>query len=905
MTDTADQEKPAVKDVNPAHTEGTIFVVESDPVPAPPKPSALAAFLSSRLFLNIVKANIGFIASLVFLFLPQFRDLFKTSSLGLYLYSSLIAIAGHAGQTVGRMVDGLVLLCVAIVLGGGMGALVSVVGAPSLVGMALLCFLFFFFFLFYRTMGPRMLGFSIFGCLLVAFGILGSVNGGRLGDPLWMPQPILYYSIVSFCIGIVITMVVSFLLFPTLAHTEIRDFLAAWIRELNELIRLTIAIYTHSENEGDVEATKKLREGLRTRLAAIDMLLNDVASEASYSVLAFPKIAIITAQVRRLTDLVMFMNRAAKRYRTWYDDECLLPQHQGRLQELGQECSQTCSRIMQRIASQLENPELIGSAPLQHYHELIEKVVRFEKQLRYELDHHYKAASSQEAQENETWSARAESMLSIYNFSLALENCVKSVLSITELLLIAKPIGYFPFTKWLPIRMAKNVIHFFHRSNYLRDGKFSLGVMTSFWTNWLAKNMWTLKSAAAMTIFLILFLDKGSRNFFNQYGLAGGLITLIIVLTPTMGGSYMAMIFQLLGSVSGQTLGMASFYAFGPNPYVLWVPALVIGFPSYFILIKYPQFTSIGLLMLIGFTSTTISCWNQQYVPALGVVQAEYWFIWAKGVAALCIGLGFGTAFNLFVFPKFARHQLGHDLAQALMLLESIHMETFNVPSSFVSKEPASALAETKFEIDAIQPKIDALQAHLFRMRIAVILAKVEPDTNIAFDSVKYTKILNRLQTVLDALRGAQMALAVPWYSDKIIIKLWTTLAERREVLVQTIQVLFRLYESSILLKRNLPNPRPSAVAVRKELSYQVLSVHLSASMTGNPSVQNAIQIEEDSDPELKWQQARQRLADHEQSDRYFGVGTQTDIYYYSYISWMRVASEGVDALGDLINDLY
>ena len=841
--------------------------------------------LTPLLFLNLTKATTGLFLSQLFLYLYHFRPIFPTSLNGaLYLYVAIIAIAAQAGVTVGRLTDALVLMLSAISCGLLSAWIIACLSSNDIL-MVIFTFLSFYFFLFFRQFGPRWLGFTIFGCLIAAFAIISTVNGGYS----YTIQPLVWYTIVSFLIGGLISFSVCFLMVPTFATIQCRSLIKDWICLVSKLVVGTMNYYDGVAT--NVEQLDLMVVQLRSIISQIEVMLGDASSEFNYSVLPFPILQRLAKMLREVTEDAFGMLISAKTFKKWADG---VKTGEGfdytKMKVLVTEICSRVEIISSLIAKKLNlkhEVDLICSTQ----DELIEVCVDFEAELRNSLDYHYSALDKVD----KDWISNSESILSIYHFSMTVENTIKKLINLDNELnqIHLKGSGFYsPIYKWIPFSYIKAFLDTFNPENYRKDGNFSVLVVMATFKRFLQRNIWTLKSAVCMTLFLIIFLNQSSREFWNKYSLSGGLITLIIVLTPNMGSAYLAVIFQIIGSVGGNTLGMAFYYAFGNNPYLLWMPMVVIGVPSYYIMIVKPQFTSIPLLLLIGFASTTIACWNQQFIT-IPSLKFDYSWIWARSVVSLLIGLAFGTGFNLFAFPSFAKHDLRIELGRCLVDFEGMYLKVMDVPYNYqmriaqggISEEESGVLA--KKEMDEITSSLVILSGKLFSLRTLLSQAILEPEIEMQFVSSRYLAVIEGMEVILNGLKGARLALDEPWFNQESIRVIWVGLFEKRNNLVKTMQVVYRLYESSILMKRKLIPNMPSALQVRGELSYHVLSTHLSKSLSENAKYDQGTLVDEDSD--WKWRQARLKLYQKENCTRSFGVGTLTDIYYYSYVSWMKV----------------
>jgi hypothetical protein len=131
--------------------------------------------------------------------------------------------------------------------------------------------------------------------------------------------------------------------------------------------------------------------------------------------------------------------------------------------------------------------------------------------------------------------------------------------------------------------------------------------------------------------------------------------------------------------------------------------------------------------------------------------------------------------------------------------------------------------------------------------------------------------------------------------------------------------VLFRLYEGSVVRRRMLPETRPIAMQVRSELSYHVLSRHLSETLQHSyNSSKDTLPLVVDEGAgkfclvveegiEQEWEKARSVVAatENANADRRFGVSNLYDVYYFSFIAWMRQIVQSTDDLGPMVDALF
>lgn len=356
-------------------------------------------------------------------------------------------------------------------------------------------------------------------------------------------------------------MIPCLLIFPQTAHADFQEFMSTWVSSLSTLLEMSIRHY--SEKEHDKEAVPKMQGlvmQLQMKLAMSDFYLNNVASEPRYSFLTFKQIQPIATKLRILTQQVFFMHASVLEYRNWLANGKRKFPEPEKLSVLAEEVIGNLNAVLAEIAQQLASPKppsTSSAAPIivkvdptfaaaetsdafktmnnssqttDIHSTTIESIVQFEFLLRKSLDHLYNEAEQHKIESG--WAKETESILTIYHFSLSLEEVSKHVLELSLSVRQETRVKhwYFPFSKWIPHRYIASLLKAVSpKSYYSAEGKFSLAVWYSAVYNFFKANIWPLKSAVVMSLFLVLFLEPASKVFYNQYGLSGGLITLLIV----------------------------------------------------------------------------------------------------------------------------------------------------------------------------------------------------------------------------------------------------------------------------------------------------------------------------------------------------------------------------------------
>ncbi|KAJ3323994.1 hypothetical protein HDV06_000970 [Boothiomyces sp. JEL0866] len=879
-------------------------------------------YVKSPLFRDTTKGVMGFLLSHAFLWIPDFRSIYPpTVSRSIYNYVCIAAIVLHGGKTVGNFWDGLVLLGVAIVIGGAAGALLPLITYNSYVGLEALAFVFYFLFAYMKTVGPRFVGFAIVTCLLVSISLIGTAAAL---NPTWVPAPSLYYTIVSLLIGSLMTVCVNSFVFPTNAHKEMRLYISKWCNDLGIFHDLLTKMFVGEITDAQNTELFTTQQRLRGYLTRADMLINDLNSECHYSTFSPQLLTTVCQKLKGLSQQCFVANSLVSNFRLWVDRDLngVIPFIEDEKQDVIS-ISAAFSKITSAIQSLLDETIKPLDSDVERTKkcdgqddDLIVAICKFEVHQRKMLDALYKRQKETQKEEVDLeWSKEAENLLFVHAFNLALEEIATKLIEVKQVLAFRNPkrTFYFPFMKWVPFKFVQYYIRILSPSTYAIKGRFSFGkLVKTFWEFMKTTNsIFAFKAATALITFLAIYLADGSRSFFTQYGLSGSIITVVVVLSPTLGATYFSAVLQLLGAISGNLMGMITFYIMGPNWYLLWISVVLVGYPGYHILISMPQFTSLGLLWLISYSTTSVSCWNQQFLA----VPTAYGLIFGRAAAATTIGVGFGVFFNLFVVPRFARDEMKIKLAKNIKLLDHLYLHIMQIPLLGVEKYKLYKTGITKEQfvqeldqmtkiITKVEDEMNTIQLDIFEMRALSVLCSLEPSVGHVYDKPRYDQIIDSLEKMLVALRSAKNTLKEAWYIQPQIIDVWDTIKEDRERLMAVIDVLMVLFAGAFGV-REIPKNIPSAVETRAKLSHSLMSIHISRSISENPNLEF-----DDSVAKSEWKKIRRTLHEEERKsvdagDRYYGVGTTHDVLYYTFVVSLRSVSYEVDKLGKIIQEMY
>ncbi|KAG9083745.1 hypothetical protein FRC07_013826, partial [Ceratobasidium sp. 392] len=177
------------------------------------------------------------------------------------------------------------------------------------------------------------------------------------------------------------------------------------------------------------------------------------------------------------------------------------------------------------------------------------------------------------------------------------------------------------------------------------------------------------KTAAAALIFAVLIWAPNTRQWFISYGLTGGLITVVVALTPTLGQTLFTFLLQIVGSALGYIWAIVVLEAFKDvggyrfNPYGIVCLIGIFAIPFQYLIYEKPMLFTLALLALNATGVIVVTEWaTQQYQGRHTFDSPPYRA--GKALAALAVALAIVGTFQLVVLRNPARRQLRESVAK-------------------------------------------------------------------------------------------------------------------------------------------------------------------------------------------------------------------------------------------------
>ncbi|CAE6476603.1 unnamed protein product [Rhizoctonia solani] len=356
------------------------------------------------------------------------------------------------------------------------------------------------------------------------------------------------------------------------------------------------------------------------------------------------------------------------------------------------------------------------------------------------------------------------------------------------------------------------------------------------------------KTAAATLIFAVLIWAPTTRQWFINYGLTGGLITVVVALTPTLGQTLFTFVMQIVGSAVGYIVAIIVLEAFKDvggyrfNPYGIACLIGLYSIPFEYLIYEKPMLFTLALLALNGTGVIVVTEWTvQQYQGRHNYDSPPYRA--GKALSSLAVALAIVGTFQLVVLRNPARRQLRETTAQIVYdllgyntILQAYVRATMPADSAF--RAPQAALERVEHDLRHREMK---LQTQLIEVMPLLMFANSEPQFAKPFRGDVVNKLLKSCRIILDRYREARAAIGTTPFDEFIIDEFISVLSPYRRRFTRTIKTSFYLVASSLANKFPLPHDIQGVSDWQADFIHDalVLSTRMARTETGANSVRS------------------------------------------------------------------
>ncbi|KAK9370809.1 Fusaric acid resistance protein-like-domain-containing protein [Lipomyces kononenkoae] len=378
------------------------------------------------------------------------------------------------------------------------------------------------------------------------------------------------------------------------------------------------------------------------------------------------------------------------------------------------------------------------------------------------------------------------------------------------------------------VTVPSNLVHLFNDDNI--GAKYQTDASRDPWRLkvWRAFRMFRrndvrfgIKVGVGALLFTLAAYIPQTRDIFSHYRGEWGLVTFVVMMNISIGGTTSSVLYRLGGTVIGCYSAWLIWYIFPSNRVVLSLTGLLIAFPCFCIILGWKTNGAFGRFVLLAFNITALYSYSlsQNDVDRdddnedEGGVRPIVSDIAFHRLVSVSCGVLWSLVITAYIWPMSARATLKRKLS---ILWIRMGLLWKNDPLNSLTSR-----GELLKPYVTIQDE-QKLQKSLLNMRTLISAAKNEFRLKGPFPKNHYETIMNTTQEILDVYHNMNSMIMKDLYaSERESQMIAYTLEERRE-LSNRIFLLFYLIAAALRLNLPLPYDLPNTVHARDRMIVKV-----------------------------------------------------------------------------------
>lgn len=294
---------------------------------------------------------------------------------------------------------------------------------------------------------------------------------------------------------------------------------------------------------------------------------------------------------------------------------------------------------------------------------------------------------------------------------------------------------------------------------------------------------------------------------------------LMVVMTPTVGGTNLVAIYRIFSTVLGCYSAMIFYMLFPANMYVLPVLTWLFSIPNFWLILNHKH-GKFGQFTLLAYNLVMLNKYNDRETN-----NVEVWRLALQRCVSILVGVVVGLVATAYVWPYEARVELRKGLSDFLLRLAWLYQKLVSIYSErsderrallllgpdqkdgqLASRESQQEMAKRMFEEVELE-----MQRSLLNLQDLLAQTPNEPRLKGRFPAETYRAMLGSCQNIVDKFLSMRtVVLKDAWYKDVQKDFIMPVSKERREM-VGNVLLYFYLLASALRLKTPLPPYFPPA----------------------------------------------------------------------------------------------
>ncbi|EIE87122.1 hypothetical protein RO3G_11833 [Rhizopus delemar RA 99-880] len=344
---------------------------------------------------------------------------------------------------------------------------------------------------------------------------------------------------------------------------------------------------------------------------------------------------------------------------------------------------------------------------------------------------------------------------------------------------------------------------------------------------------YALKSTLiAVAIASMAFMPM-TREYFQAWKMDWTLITVMAVMTPTVGGTNLVAVLRVLATILGSVVAVIS-YLFVPNegPYLLLF-TWAFSIPCFWMSLnhKHGRFGTFSLLAYNLIVPFMFNHKNEETV--VDVIELA-----TMRCATVSVGVVIGLIITTYVWPYEARKEMRKGLSDLLIQLSWLYKQLVSEYSDYKDMKTGDGMDGNRSvtsirELEALAKRNEirsiqfqnvelSLQFSLVELQDLLVHAPNEPRLKGPFPAKTYEAMLTSCQNILDKFLSIRIVILKDIWATQVRKDLMLPASKELMEMAGSVLLYFYLLASALQLKTPLPPYLPPAEKAREMLMLKL-----------------------------------------------------------------------------------
>lgn len=355
-----------------------------------------------------------------------------------------------------------------------------------------------------------------------------------------------------------------------------------------------------------------------------------------------------------------------------------------------------------------------------------------------------------------------------------------------------------------------------------------------------------LKAMFTAEIISVLAFIPATRPYFTALKMEWTLITVMAVMMPTVGGTYLGAMLRVIATIFGCIVAAIVYTIFHDNTFMLWLLTWLISIPSFWMILhhKHGRF---GLFTLLAYNLIVLFKFNNRDNDNVDVFELT----WMRCVA-VSLGVVIGLIVTAYVWPYEARTEVRKGLSDLLLRLSWLYKQlvsayseeddeqyydnnvTITSNSDFIKQQyyystiDSSIVTRNNKAKAAGFQKIElSIQLGIFYLQGLLVHAPNEPRLKGPFPVKTYTAMITCCQNILDKLLSLRIVILKDVWAVYVRRNFLIPASQEFMEMAGNVFLYFYLLASALQLKTPLPPYLPPAEKTRQLLMQKLQQLPL------------------------------------------------------------------------------